>query len=175
MLSIMDMEEEPNIVDMATMSELDEINPQDSISYNTKFFDAANEFIEMIGCESTAKLKGRTFANQIRECYEKIKTTAQKELTALNDYVEKLNQNIDSEQEVPRSAYFDVFADELIKCCYGVDADPRESYLNQNSLYNKIFKKFLSTTSKEASCLLSEMDAVIKQFDPELMDVPDAR
>lgn len=44
------------------MSELDEINPQDSISYNSKFFDAANEFIDMIGCETTVKMKGPAFS-----------------------------------------------------------------------------------------------------------------
>jgi hypothetical protein len=32
------------------MSELDEINPPDAISYNPKFFQAAEEFIEMVHC-----------------------------------------------------------------------------------------------------------------------------
>ena len=127
------MMEDSNCIDMTTMSELDEINPQDSISYNTKFFDAANEFIDMIGCESTAKLKGRAFANQLRECYDKIKSTAQAELIVLNDYVEKLNQNPNSEKEVPRSSDFDLFADELIKRCFGEEAgnlcdDPHVTY-----------------------------------------------
>ena len=79
---------------------------------------------------------------------------------------------MNQEKEVPRSSNFDLFADELIKRCCGEEAsnvydDPHSSYQNQNSLYNKIFRRFLNQTYKEACYLLIEMDAAIKQFQPE--------
>ena len=58
--------------DHATMSELDEINPQDSISYNTRFFEMAKQFMDIVGDENTVQLKGRQFANKLREILERV-------------------------------------------------------------------------------------------------------
>ena len=55
-------EGDPEIVqDAITMSELDEINPPDAISYNVKFFEAAREFISEVECTSNLPKKGRAF------------------------------------------------------------------------------------------------------------------
>ena len=121
--------------DQATMSELDEINPQDSISYTTKFFESAKEFMDMVGCESTMQLKGRAFSNKLRQCFSQVQKVAGPELQEIKDDAEKLGKNINSEGLVPRSSNFDLFADELIKRCSGEDCsnlydDPRSSYQN---------------------------------------------
>lgn len=47
--------------DSATMTELDEINPPDAISYNPKFFEAAREFIMVVDVQVGLPKKGRAF------------------------------------------------------------------------------------------------------------------
>ena len=51
--------------DSATMSELDEINPPDNISYNPRFFEAAYEFISVVDPTSNVPKKGRAFTEHL--------------------------------------------------------------------------------------------------------------
>ena len=59
--------------DSATMSELDEINPPDAISYNPKFFKAAYEFISVVDCQMNVPKKGRAFTEYLGQCYNNVK------------------------------------------------------------------------------------------------------
>ena len=47
------------------MSELDEINPPDAISYNPKFFEAAHEFISVVDVQASVPRKGRAFTEYL--------------------------------------------------------------------------------------------------------------
>ena len=55
--------------DSVTMSELDEINPPDAISYNPKFFEAAHEFIQVVVSQGSVPKRGRACTEYLKTCY----------------------------------------------------------------------------------------------------------
>ena len=65
--------------DSVTMSELDEINPPDAISYNPKFFEAAHEFMEVVISQGSVPKKGRAFTEYLQTCFVNVRNASQPE------------------------------------------------------------------------------------------------
>lgn len=150
---------DPEIIkDSITMSELDEINPPDTISYNPKFFEAAHEFMEVVINQNSVPKKGKAFTEYLKTCFNNVKNAAQPEFEQINRTTEQLNRTSANETEVPRSSKFCLFADELIKRC--TDEETLNQLLSQGkttAIYLNLFKKFLVKTYAEASYLLNQM------------------
>ena len=154
--------------DSVTMSELDEINPPDAISYNPKFFEAAHEFMEVVICQSSVPKKGRAFTEYLQTCFVNVRNASQPEFEQINRVTEQLNKDGANEREVPRSSKFCLFADDLIKRC--TDEQTMNKLMMEDkttAIYQAIFKKFLAKTYAEANYLLQQMSIVCKQADPE--------
>ena len=65
------------VTDSATMSELDEINPPDAMSYNHHFFEAAHEFLQTVEYSGEeAPKKGRAFMEHIQNCFINVRNAS---------------------------------------------------------------------------------------------------
>jgi hypothetical protein len=148
------------------MSELDEINPPDSISYNPKFFEAAHEFISVVNVQAGVTKKGRAFTEYLQKSFINVYNASKAEFELLNKSTEQMNTN--NAEKVPRSPKFMLFADKLIKLFIDEKTLDRLNNLSKTeAIYQAIFKKFLSKTHSEANYLLKQMRLVVKQADPE--------
>lgn len=139
--------------DSATMTELDEINPPDAISYNPKFFEAAREFITVVDVQAGVPKKGRAFVEFLQSSFFNVQAVSKPELEELNANMEAMNK-IDQEH-VSRSSKFTLFADELIKRATD-DRTLETLAMNYKTepIYQAIFKKFLAKSYAEAKYLL---------------------
>lgn len=154
--------------DSATMSELDEINPPDAISYNPKFFEAAYEFIGVVDPTSNVPKKGRAFTEHLQACFLNVSSASQPEFRKLNQTSELINRSAANDKEVPRSSKFTLFADDLILRCTDEETLNRLTAADKTTaIHQAIFKKFLTKSYAEAKYLLSQMSMVVKQADPE--------
>ena len=108
------LENEDINTDSTTMSELDEINPPDAISYNPKFFEAAREFITVVDVRAGVPRKGRAFIEYLQSSFINVQNAAKPEMEQLNADMECLNE-VNPQRTVKRSTKFTLFADELIK------------------------------------------------------------
>jgi len=147
------------------MSELDEINPPDALSYNPHFFAAANEFISMVGCRLQIPKKSKAVFEQLSDHLKQVKLAAKPEFDNLNTYMDLLNIDSTNDKDVPRSTKFCLFADEIYKNCTGKEASQCSE--NYQAIYDSIFKKFLTKTFSEANYLINQMAIIVKQLDPE--------
>ena len=65
--------------DSVTMSELDEINPPDAISYEPKFFSAAHEFVQVVVDQGSVPKRGRAFTEYLQTCFVCVRAASQPE------------------------------------------------------------------------------------------------
>ena len=156
------------------MSELEEIDPQDSTQFNPHFHDAANMFAETVDMNSVVKtMKGKIFINEMTTWLQDIQKQSKKELDIVRSLIsnERHSRKKGSESKLPRSAKFVLFTDALLKKCTDDNSIMQLNKSQLEEIYDAIMREFLKQTVREAGNLLKEMQVVVEELDAEMNEL----